>query len=351
MTTPSLRTFLPRTAALAALGLLAYGGWSWSASTATESTDDATITADHTIVAPQVSGFIEAVLVDDNQDVKQGQLLALIDDRDYQAALAAASAELAVAAAQLSNAAATLERQQAVIDQAHAVTRADLADIRFAESELQRHRRLASEGAGTQQVFEQAKSRLEMAEARQAEHLATLQAARKQQEVLVAQRDAAQAGLQRAQALKDRADLNLSYTRITSPIDGTIGRRALRVGAYVSPGTAILAVVPLQHAYVVANFRERQLTHMRPGQTATVTVDAYPDVPLHGRVQSIAPGTGLSFSPVAPSNATGNFTKVAQRLPVKIVLDALPDNAPRLRAGMSVEAVVDTAATLQGAAQ
>ncbi|KAG0929987.1 hypothetical protein G6F35_016013 [Rhizopus arrhizus] len=190
-----------------------------------------------------------------------------------------------------------------------------------------------------------------MAQARQAEHLATLQAARKQQEVLIAQRDAARAGLQRAQALKDRADLNLSYTQITSPIDGTIGRRALRVGAYVSPGTAILAVVPLQQAYVVANFRERQLMHMRPGQTATITVDAYPDAPLHGRVQSIAPGTGLSFSPVAPSNATGNFTKVAQRLPVKIVLDALPDNAPRLRAGMSVEAVVDTVATLDGDAQ
>ncbi|KAG0777888.1 hypothetical protein G6F22_011569 [Rhizopus arrhizus] len=122
-----------------------------------------------------------------------------------------------------------------------------------------------------------------MAQARQAEHLATLQAARKQQEVLIAQRDAARAGLQRAQALKDRADLNLSYTQITSPIDGTIGRRALRVGAYVSPGTAILAVVPLQQAYVVANFRERQLMHMRPGQTATITGDAYPDAPLHGR--------------------------------------------------------------------
>lgn len=347
----SLRSLFPRTAALAALGLLAYGGWSWSAATATESTDDATIVADHTVVAPQVSGFIEAVLVEDNQDVKQGQLLARIDSRDYRAALAAAQADLAVAVAQLANAEATLERHQAVIDQADAVTRADLADIRFAESELQRHRRLASEGAGTQQVYEQAKSRLEMARAHQAEHLATLQATRMQREVLVAQRDAARAGLQRAGALKDRAELNLSYTEVASPIDGTVGRRALRVGAYVSPGTPILAVVPLRQAYVVANFRERQLAHMRPGQTVTLTVDAYPDTRLHGRVQSIAPATGLSFSPVAPSNATGNFTKVAQRLPVKIVLDSPAEGSPPLRAGMSVEAVVDTVANLQETAQ
>ncbi len=348
---PLLTSPLPRAGALGALVLLAYAGWSWSATGAAESTDDATVVADHTIVAPQVSGFIDAVLVEDNQAVKQGQLLARIDDRDHQAALAAASAELAVAAARLSDAAATLERQQAVIEQAVAVTRADLADIRYAESEAQRHRRLASEGAGTQQAYEQARSRLDMAQARQAEHTATLQAARKQRDVLEANREAAQAGLLRAQALKDRAELNLSHTQVVSPIDGIIGRRSLRVGAYVSPGTPILAVVPLQQAYVVANFREKQLTRMRPGQLATITVDAYPDTPLRGRVQSIAPATGLSFSPVVPSNATGNFTKVAQRLPVKIVLDAPAEGAPPLRAGMSVEAVVDTGAAAEESTQ
>jgi membrane fusion protein (multidrug efflux system) len=347
---PLLTSPLPRAGALGALVLLAYAGWSWSATGAAESTDDATVVADHTIVAPQVSGFIDAVLVEDNQAVKQGQLLARIDDRDHQAALAAASAELAVAGAPPS-AAATLERQQAVIEQAVAVTRADLADIRYAESEAQRHRRLASEGAGTQQAYEQARSRLDMAQARQAEHTATLQAARKQRDVLEANREAAQAGLLRAQALKDRAELNLSHTQVVSPIDGIVGRRSLRVGAYVSPGTPILAVVPLQQAYVVANFREKQLTRMRPGQLATITVDAYPDTPLRGRVQSIAPATGLSFSPVVPSNATGNFTKVAQRLPVKIVLDAPAEGAPPLRAGMSVEAVVDTGAAAEESTQ
>ena len=234
-----------------------------------------------------------------------------------------------MASAQLVNANATLERHQAVISQALAVTRADAADLRFAESEVQRHRNLASEGAGTRQAYEQARSRLDMTQARQAEHQATLQATRKQQDVLAAQHEAAQAGVLRAQALVDRAELNLSHTRIISPVDGVVGRA--RAWAPRRPGTPILAVVPLQQAYVVANFREKQLTHMRPGQPATVTVDAYPDLRLRGTV-SIAPATGLSLSPVAPSNATGNFTKIAQRLPVKIVLDATPAGARCARA-------------------
>ena len=192
------------------------------------------------MVAPQVSGFIQEVLAEDNQSVAAGQLLARIDDREYVAALAAARADLAVASAQLVNASATLERHQAVISQALAVTRADAADLRFAESEVQRHRNLASEGAGTRQAYEQARSRLDMTQARQAEHQATLQATRKQQDVLAAQHEAAQAGVLRAQALVDRAELNLSHTRVISPVDGVVGRRALRVGAYVAPGTPIL---------------------------------------------------------------------------------------------------------------
>ena len=302
------------------------------------------------MVAPQVSGFIQEVLAEDNQSVAAGQLLARIDDREYVAALAAARADLAVASAQLVNASATLERHQAVISQALAVTRADAADLRFAESEVQRHRNLASEGAGTRQAYEQARSRLDMTQARQAEHQATLQATRKQQDVLAAQHEAAQAGVLRAQALVDRAELNLSHTRVISPVDGVVGRRALRVGAYVAPARRSC------RGAAAAGLRggelpRKQLTHMRPGQPATVTVDAYPDLRLRGTVQSIAPATGLSLSPVAPSNATGNFTKIAQRLPVKIVLDATPAGAPPLRAGMSVEAVVETMPLLAEAAK
>ena len=170
MTYSTIRPHLPRAALAGALGLLAYTGWAWSGTSPTESTDDAAVVADHTVVAPQVSGFIQEVLAEDNQSVAAGQLLARIDDREYVAALAAARADLAVASAQLVNANATLERHQAVISQALAVTRADAADLRFAESEVQRHRNLASEGAGTRQAYEQARSRLDMTQARQAEH-------------------------------------------------------------------------------------------------------------------------------------------------------------------------------------
>lgn len=235
MTYSTIRPHLPRAALAGALGLLAYTGWAWSGTSPTESTDDAAVVADHTVVAPQVSGFIQEVLAEDNQSVAAGQLLARIDDHEYVAALAAARADLAVASAQLVNANATLERHQAVISQALAVTQADAADLRFAESEVQRHRNLASEGAGTRQAYEQARSRLDMTQARHAEHRAILQATRKQQDVLAAQHEAAQAGVLRAQALVDRAELNLSHTRIISPVDGVVGRRALRVGAYVAP--------------------------------------------------------------------------------------------------------------------
>ena len=227
MTYSTIRPHLPRAGRRA--GPAAYTGWAWSGTSPTESTDDAAVVADHTVVAPQVSGFIQEVLAEDNQSVAAGRLLARIDDREYVAALAAARADLAVASAQLVNANATLERHQAVISQALAVTRADAADLRFAESEVQRHRNLASEGAGTRQAYEQARSRLDMTQARQAEHQATLQATRKQQDVLAAQHEAAQAGVLRAQALVDRAELNLSHTRIISPVDGVVGRA--RVGA------------------------------------------------------------------------------------------------------------------------
>ena len=302
------------------------------------------------MVAPQVSGFIQEVLAEDNQSVAAGQLLARIDDREYVAALAAARADLAVASAQLVNANATLERHQAVISQALAVTRADAADLRFAESEVQRHRNLASEGAGTRQAYEQARSRLDMTQARQAE----------QSHPPGHAQAAGRAGrAARGGPGRRAARAGAGRPRRTQPVPHPhhfAGRRRGRTpraarGRLRRPGTPILAVVPLQQAYVVANFREKQLTHMRPGQPATVTVDAYPDLRLRGTVQSIAPATGLSLSPVAPSNATGNFTKIAQRLPVKIVLDATPAGAPPLRAGMSVEAVVETMPLLAEAAK
>ncbi|MNJ07051.1 putative multidrug resistance protein EmrK [compost metagenome] len=309
-----------------------------------QSTNDAYVSADYTVVAPKVAGFIKEVLVADNQQVKAGQLLALIDDRDFQAALAAAEANALMSRAQKQNAKATLERQASLIAQAQAVVAADDAELAFANHELTRHSRLAEQGAGTVQNAQQARSRVGQARARLANSSAALAAARKQIDILNAQLDGAEGSLQQAQASLDRARLDLSYTRIVAPIDGMVGERALRVGAYVKPGARLLSVVPLAQAYVVANFQETQLTHVQPGQPVNISVDTFSGERLHGHVQSLAPATGVTFAAIKPDNATGNFTKVVQRIPVKIVFDANQPLLARLRVGMSVVATIDTEA-------
>jgi len=306
-------------------------------------TNDAYITADFTLVVPRVAGFIKQVLVEDHEQVKAGQLLALIDDRDLRAAAQAADAETLVARAQLKNAGATLERQSSVIAQAQAKVVSAKAEMAFAQHELTRYSHLAGVGAGTVQSAQQARTRIDQATARLADASAVLDAERKQVEILTAQRDAADGNLKRAQAALEIARFNLSYTRIVAPQDGMVGERAVRVGAYVTPGSKLLAVVPLQQAFVVANFQETQLVDMHPGQDVQVQVDSLDGATLHGRIESLAPATGVTFASVKPDNATGNFTKVVQRIPVKIILDPNQPLAARLRVGMSVEAKVDTA--------
>jgi membrane fusion protein (multidrug efflux system) len=313
-----------------------------------QTTNDAFVAADFTLVAPRVAGFIKEVLVEDNQPVKAGQLLALIDDRDLRAAAQAADAETLVAKAQLQNARATLERQASVIDQAQATVVAERAQMAFAEHELNRYNHLAGVGAGTVQNAQQARTRIDQATARLANATAVLAAERKQVEILAAQRDAAEGGLKRAQAALKMASYELSYTRIVAPMDGMVGERAVRVGAYVTPGSKILAVVPLARAYVVGNFQETQLIDVQPGQDVQVRVDSLGGEALSGRVESIAPATGVTFASVKPDNATGNFTKVVQRIAVKIVLDPGQPLVERLRAGMSVEASIDTGSSTIG---
>ncbi|MVV47055.1 HlyD family secretion protein [Pseudomonas sp. PB120] len=308
-----------------------------------QNTNDAFVSADFTLVVPRVAGFIKDVLVEDNQQVKAGQLLALIDDRDLRAAAQAADAETLVAKAQLQNARATLERQTSVIAQAQATVVSAKAEMAFAEHELNRYDHLAGVGAGTVQNAQQARTRIDQATARMANATAVLAAERKQIDILTAQRDAAEGGLKRAQAALEIASYELSYTRIVAPQDGMVGERAVRVGAYVTPGSKLLAVVPLAQAYVVANFQETQLTDVRPGQRVQVRVDSLGGEALNGRVESIAPATGVTFASIKPDNATGNFTKVVQRIPVKIVLEPGQPLAERLRVGMSVDARIDTA--------
>ncbi|OAJ53737.1 efflux transporter periplasmic adaptor subunit [Paraburkholderia ginsengiterrae] len=305
-----------------------------------ETTNDAYVTADFTLIAPRVPGQLSEVLVEDNQQVKTGQLLVRIDDRDFRAALMSAQADVAAARASVANYDAEIARQPALVDEARATLRADDATIEFARENALRYQNLSVSGAGTTQEKQHASSALAEELAQQAHNRAVLVATEQNLEVLRTERDKAAGTLAHAEAVLDQAKLNLSYTEIRAPIDGKVGRRSARVGAYVTTGTPLLAIVPLSEAYVLANFQENQLTNMRPRQTVRITVDSLPGVVIQGHVDSLAPATGLSFAPIAPDNATGNFTKVVQRVPVKITIDPGQQAASELSVGLSVETEV-----------
>jgi len=306
----------------------------------TESTNDAYVQADFTLVAPRVAGQISDVLVDDNQSVKSGQLLVRIDDRDYRAALMSADADVAAARAAVANFDAEIARHPSLVDQARATLRSDDAAIDFARANAARYQNLSDAGAGTAQEQQHAWSTLAQQLAQQAHDRAALATTQQNLDVLRTQRDKAAGALARAEAVREQAKLNLSYTEIRAPVDGKVGRRSARVGAFVAPGAPVLAIVPLLDAYVVANFQENQITRMRPGESVRIKVDSIPGVAIKGHVDSLAPATGVSFAPIAPDNATGNFTKIVQRVPVKITIDRGQEAAAALSVGLSVEAEV-----------
>ena len=305
-------------------------------SASTQSTDDAYVHADFTTVAPQVSGTVAEVLIDDNQPVKKGELLAIIDDRDFVAALNAAKAQVASAQASIASLEAHLIQQQTAIRQAQAAVAADDAALKLARVNQARYRNLATDGSGTVQAQQQAEAQLSIQLARGEKSQAGLQAARQQVDILNADLEKARATLAHAQAAQATAELKLSYTRITAPISGTIGQKSVRIGAFVNAGKPLLAIVPLDAVYVTANFRETQLARVQTGQAVDIEVDALPGEALKGTVDSLGPASGASYSAVAPHNATGNFTKIVQRLPVRIRIDPDQTAAAKLRVGMSV---------------
>ena len=323
-----------------------YGHHFWTVGRFIESTDDAYVKADYTTVAPKVSGYVAEVLAGDNDAVKAGQLLAKIDDRDYQAALSQAKADVKAGTAAITNLDAQIELQQSIIGQAKATIDASQATLDFARSDAARSQRLITNGAGTQSRAEQSQSLRDQAQAALERDQAALVAAEKKTPVLQTQREQAVAQRERAAAAQHQAELNLSYTQIVAPVDGTIGARTIRVGQFVTSGTQLMAVVPLHSVYVIANFKETQLTNVRAGQPVEVKVDSFPDVEIKGHVDSISPASGLEFSLLPPDNATGNFTKIVQRIPVKIVIDD-EGISGLLRAGMSVEPEIDTKAALR----
>ncbi|QOZ51728.1 HlyD family secretion protein [Bradyrhizobium sp. CCBAU 53338] len=328
-------------AALAAAGATVYGHNYVTAGRYLETTDDAYVKADSTIVAPKVSGYIAEVLVADNEPVQSGQVLARIDDRDFRTALKQAQADVAASEAAVKNLNAQIELQEPLIQQQAAEVDAIEATLKFAQQERARYDDLMKSGAGTLQRAQQTDAALRSQIAQLQQGKAGLIAAKKRIEVLATQRAQALAQLDRARALEQQAALNVSYTRITAPVDGTVGARTLRVGQYVQAGTQLMAVVPLNAVYVVANFKETQLTHVRNGQPVELRVDSFHTTKLKGHVDSLSPASGLEFALLPPDNATGNFTKIVQRVPVKIVLDDQRLNG-LLRPGMSAEPTVDT---------
>jgi membrane fusion protein (multidrug efflux system) len=335
-----LRPLLFAAVGLAAVAAgAAYGREYWTVGRFLVSTDDAYVQADNTIVAPKVAGYIAEVRVGDNEAVKAGQTLAEIDDRDFRAALDAARADVAAALATIESKRATLAAQASVIAGAEATLEVDRANLGFAGEENKRYATLAASGYGTVKNAQQASANIAAARAALARDAAAAQTARDQSEVLKAAVAQAQAEYERAEAARAQAELNLSYTRIVAPVDGVVGARSLRVGQYVQAGTQLMAVVPDASAYIVANYKETQLGQVKAGQRAEVEIDAYPGRVFHGHVDSLAPASGQEFALLPPDNATGNFTKVVQRIPVKIVLDGV--SADVLRPGMSVTPSID----------
>lgn len=324
------------------LVLLAIAFFIWSAMTGNDHrTNDAWVNADYTLVAPKVAGYIAEVKVQDNQQVKAGDVLATLDDRDYRVALESAEADLQVSQAKLLSSQAQLEQQQSAIEQSKATLAANQATAQYAGQNAERYNRLYKSGTIAADDQQKASSTQRSAAAAVRQSEAAVVSAVKEIGVLQAAVRQAQADVAAAQASVDQARLNLSYTRIVAPVDGMVGQRAARVGAYVSAGTRLLAVVPLQQTYITANYLETQLSDVRPGQRVNVTVDALPGKHFTGRVDSIAPATGATFSAISPDNATGNYTKVVQRLPVKIVLDKDQPDLSQLRVGMSAIPEID----------
>jgi membrane fusion protein (multidrug efflux system) len=335
------RTALALAGALAVAGAADFGHYYLTTGRYLETTDDAYVKADSTIIAPKVSGYIAEVLVSDNEPMKAGQLLARIDDRDFKTALHQARADVAASEAAVNNLNAQIELQEPLIQQQAAEVDASEANLKFAQEERTRYDGLMKSGSGTIQRAQQTDAALHAQTAQLQQGKSGLIAANKRTEVLSTERAKAFAQLDHARAVEQQAALNLSYTQIAAPVDGTVGARSLRVGQYVQAGTQLMAVVPLDAVYVVANFKETQLAHVRNGQPVELKIDSFHSIRLKGHVDSLAPASGLEFALLPPDNATGNFTKIVQRVPVKIVLDDQSLNG-LLRPGMSAVPTVNT---------
>jgi membrane fusion protein (multidrug efflux system) len=336
-------------AGLLALAAARYAHDRWGVGRFLETTDDAYVGGNVTPISPHVAGFVAQILVADNDHVRAGQLLIRLDDRDFQAAVDRATAILAQRQATLASLEARELLQQSTIRQAEADLDAKKAQAAYTKEDDARYRQLAQSSAGSQQNAQKALASNAVAQSAVASSRAALEAARQQLAVLDAQIAEARAVVAEAEADLRTTKLNLSYTEIRSPIDGYIGNRAAQTGAYVSGGAYLVTIIPANDLWVDANFKEDQLRRMVPGQVVTAVADTLPDHVFRGRVLSLSPGTGAIFSVIPPENATGNFTKIVQRVPVRVELDRDDAMLHALRPGLSATVSVDTRSSSESA--
>ena len=336
---------------LGIIALILAGIWLarwWTVGRFIESTDDAYLQADSVTVAPKVSGYVTDVYVGDNATVKAGDPLVRLDTRQYQVSLDQAQATIAARAADIQRAQADILQQHANIEQAKAQQQVARVSAQHARDEVQRYAPLAATGAETSERLSELTSTRDQAVATLAANTAAVDAAETQIAATTAQIAQARAQLEAAEASARQAHLDLQDTVVRSVLAGKVGDRSVRVGQYVQPGTRMLSVVPVQSTYLTANFKETQVGHMRVGQPVVLHVDALPGTDLHGVVDSFAPGTGAQFALLPPENATGNFTKIVQRIPVRIRIETGPETRSVLLPGLSVTADVDTRSSREG---
>jgi membrane fusion protein (multidrug efflux system) len=326
----------------AAILLIVVTRWDrWQGAAGWQSTDDAYLQADLTPLAAKVPGYVREVPVEDFQRVHAGQLVALIVDDDYRAALAQAQANLCAATAKVRTLKAQRSLQAANVQAANDVVAATSATLEQSDRDVVRQHRLFATGSSSIETAEKLETAQAELSAQLNENRARATAAERQLAVLTAQQTQAEAAAAAQAATVDTARINLGYTRIVAPQNGVLGQRQVQVGQFVGAGGQIDTLTPLPHVWVVANFKETQLTHMAVGERAQVLVDTFPGRVLRGHVVALAPGSGAEFALLPPDNATGNFTKVVQRIAVKIAIDDAGDLAGNLRPGMSVVARVD----------
>ncbi|WP_396594816.1 HlyD family secretion protein [Brevundimonas sp. R86498] len=322
------------------IGLAVGGGLWWSNKQRWETTDNAFVQADTTLISPQIDGYVAEVLVTDNQRVEAGQVLVRLDDADARAGLAQAEANLSALMAAVDNVDARAAQEQALIASRAAGVAQARAQANLARSQVDRYSALQRQGWVSQQRIETEQAGAQTAAATVAEAEAALVAEQRTAGVLGSTRQQSLAAVAQARAAVELARTNLERTVIRAPVAGVVGARGVRAGQYVRPGGQLLSLVPLGDTYVVANFKETQLDRLRLGQTVHIEADAFPGEDLTGRIDSFAPATGSEFALIPVENATGNFTKITQRVPVRILVDRTGGGAA-LRPGLSVEVKVD----------